>query len=433
MKDTLNIDILRIDKITRSHIFRDADALCKLLYFLAEKANADPEYSAKEYEIATVVFKRRADFDPRTDSSARVQIARLRSKLIEYYTSEGIDDEVHIEIPKGAYRLQYVVNPKAPLKPLDADHGVEGRTEATTPSPTDSLATENDGHVPLTSHPVKPRSASWQFLVIALVALFLGALIGRISTHPAASDAKPGTLGRDSVLQTFWHAFTVGSEQTWLIFSNARFVGNAVGGLRYFDPVRDRSQNPHAFYTGVGEVIGVHQFDNLFRSFGSSILVKRAAQLSLEDVKDTNLIFLGAPTENSSLANLAALRSFRFQEISSGEREGQVEILNKEPGPGEQPRYMIANLPTQPLVDDYAVIAMLPGMTSSHRIFIAAGTTTIGTQAAVEYVCSPDGVANLMKQLGSSAANQDFEVLLHVTIVNDVPLVTKVVTVHRPH
>jgi hypothetical protein len=94
---------------------------------------------------------------------------------------------------------------------------------------------------------------------------------------------------------------------------------------------------------------------------------------------------------------------------------------------------MMASVPNEPLVDDYAVIAMLPGMTPSHRIFVAAGTATIGTQAAVEYVCNPDGVADLMKQLGNSGTDQPFEALLHITIVNDVPIETKIMIVHRPH
>jgi hypothetical protein len=33
----------------------------------------------------------------------RVQASRLRAKLLEYYTSEGKDDPILIELPKGQY------------------------------------------------------------------------------------------------------------------------------------------------------------------------------------------------------------------------------------------------------------------------------------------------------------------------------------------
>jgi hypothetical protein len=430
VEETPTINIHRIERITHSHIFHGADALCRLLYYLVEKTNANAEYSAKEYEIATTVFGRKADFDPRTDSSVRVQVARLRAKLIEYYTTNGAEEDIQVEIPKGAYRLQYVTNPKA-AKP----HDNLGEREIEQPAPvlTAPLLTKAPGKEVLVSQKDRRRLAPWLVFVIALASLFLGGLLGRDSIRPNSSNTKVEAMAPDATLRTFWHIFAVDAKQPWVIFSNARFVGNAVGGLRYYDPRRDRPQNAHAFYTGVGEVIGVHLLDQMFTGFGRSIWVKRSALLSLEDVKDTNLIFLGAPIENSTLQNLATLHSFQFQEISSGVREGQVEILNNEPRAGEQAVYMIANVPNEPLVDDYAVIAMLPGMTPSHRIFVAAGTATIGTQAAVEYVCNPDGVAHLMKQLGNSGTDQPFEALLHITIVNDVPIETKIMIVRKPH
>jgi hypothetical protein len=67
------------------------------------------------------------------------------------------------------------------------------------------------------------------------------------------------------------------------------------------------------------------------------------------------------------------------------------------------------------------------------RLATKLGTATIGTQAGVEYVCNPDGVADLMKQLGNSGTDQPFDALLHITIVNDVPIETKIMIVHRPH
>ncbi|HEY6845338.1 MAG TPA: helix-turn-helix domain-containing protein [Terracidiphilus sp.] len=439
-EDAPPINIRRIERITRSHIFQGADALCKLLYFLAEKANIDAEYSAKEHEIATIVFGRKADFDPRTDSSVRVQVARLRAKLIEYYTREGAEEDVQVEIPKGAYRLQYVTHPKA-AEPDDVLSEREVERSALVPGspllsvPGSSLfpSAEAAGSKPPGSQKLRRRFVRWPVFVLVLTALLLGSFLGRYSIRAHSSTTEVKAMPPDSALRTFWHVFAVDPKQTWVIFSNARFVGNAVGGLRYFDPRRDTPENTHAFYTGVGEVMGVHLLDQMFTGFGRSIRVKRSALLSLEDVKDTNLIFLGAPVENLTLANLATLHSFQFQEISSGVREGQVEILNKEPRATEQPVYMISSVPLKPLVDDYAVVAMLPGITPSHRIFVAAGTTTIGTQAAVEYVCNPDGVADLMKQLGRSGTEQPFEVLLHVTIVNDVPIETRIMIVHKPH
>jgi adenylate cyclase len=49
------------------------------------------------------VFQRPPDYDPKVDPIVRVQAGRLRSKLGEYYATEGAHDSVVIQIPKGAY------------------------------------------------------------------------------------------------------------------------------------------------------------------------------------------------------------------------------------------------------------------------------------------------------------------------------------------
>ena len=40
-------------------------------------------------------------FDPITDPLVRIEAARLREKLREYYGTEGQSDAIHIDLPKG--------------------------------------------------------------------------------------------------------------------------------------------------------------------------------------------------------------------------------------------------------------------------------------------------------------------------------------------
>ena len=91
------------------------ESLCKLLRYLAEHSIDHPGVALKEYQIATEVFGRPADFDPQVDSTIRVQAGRLRSKLTAYYSSEGADDSVVLEMPKGSYLLSF--HHRADVKP----------------------------------------------------------------------------------------------------------------------------------------------------------------------------------------------------------------------------------------------------------------------------------------------------------------------------
>jgi hypothetical protein len=90
-----------------SHTLHGSESLCKLVRYLAVHALKHPGVALKEYQIATEIFGRPADFDPHLDSLVRVQAGRLRSKLSEYYASEGAEDPIVVELPKGTYTLAF--------------------------------------------------------------------------------------------------------------------------------------------------------------------------------------------------------------------------------------------------------------------------------------------------------------------------------------
>lgn len=57
----------------------------------------------KGYNVGLEVFDRPVTFDPVIDPIVRIEAARLREKLREYYENGGHADPIRIELPKGAY------------------------------------------------------------------------------------------------------------------------------------------------------------------------------------------------------------------------------------------------------------------------------------------------------------------------------------------
>jgi TolB-like protein len=93
----------QIERILCSQTLSGSDQLKRLLRLVVERTlNGQPEL-LKEYSLGLDVFQRPPDYDPKVDPIVRVQAGRLRSKLIEYYASEGAHDSLVIRIPKGAY------------------------------------------------------------------------------------------------------------------------------------------------------------------------------------------------------------------------------------------------------------------------------------------------------------------------------------------
>lgn len=88
----------------RSHpLFVHAARQQSLLAFIVDETLANRSHLLKGYTLGVEVFGRDSDFDPVADSIVRVEVTRLRSKLVEYYAGDGCADEVIFELPKGGY------------------------------------------------------------------------------------------------------------------------------------------------------------------------------------------------------------------------------------------------------------------------------------------------------------------------------------------
>ena len=109
----------QLNRILASGIFISSQRLSKFLRFVVERSIADRGDELKEYSLGLEVFERDTGFDPRIDPIVRVQAAKLRSKLTEYYSAEGRDDALVISIPKGGYAAVFKSAAAPPKKPAE--------------------------------------------------------------------------------------------------------------------------------------------------------------------------------------------------------------------------------------------------------------------------------------------------------------------------
>lgn len=93
----------QLARILGSADFAQSDRMKSFLSFVVEEALAERGDRLKEYTIATEVFERDESFDPQTNTIVRVEAGRLRRRLERYYLTDGRDDGVRIDLPKGTY------------------------------------------------------------------------------------------------------------------------------------------------------------------------------------------------------------------------------------------------------------------------------------------------------------------------------------------
>src|ERR1700722_19899152 len=92
-----------LDRLLQSALFSQSDRLGRFLRFAIENALAGNTDLLKEYVIGTEVYDRKPPYHPSQDSIVRTEARRLRSKLKEYYESEGKDDPIFIYFRPGSY------------------------------------------------------------------------------------------------------------------------------------------------------------------------------------------------------------------------------------------------------------------------------------------------------------------------------------------
>ena len=108
-----------LEKVLLSAEMSRSKKLCQFLRFTVEEVLRGHGSELKEYAIAVGVFKRNREFDPGADPIVRVQARRLRSKLGQYYQTEGRDDPIQIEYPVGGYSPIFTRrNPGEALRPV---------------------------------------------------------------------------------------------------------------------------------------------------------------------------------------------------------------------------------------------------------------------------------------------------------------------------
>ncbi len=103
----LEVNQTQVQRIIQSKAFRTSEVHRNLLQYLAEKSLSGTADSLKEYTVGLDVFAKPASYDPRQESVVRMHVARLRQKLAEYYRTEGLNDAVMVDVPKGGFRVTF--------------------------------------------------------------------------------------------------------------------------------------------------------------------------------------------------------------------------------------------------------------------------------------------------------------------------------------
>src|SRR5215469_16586583 len=93
-----------LERVLADSIFANAEKMTRFLRFVVLETLEGRGDHLNETLVGMEVYSREGTFDPRLDSTVRVEAGRLRAKLREFYESQGDTGRLRIEIPKGSYK-----------------------------------------------------------------------------------------------------------------------------------------------------------------------------------------------------------------------------------------------------------------------------------------------------------------------------------------
>jgi len=209
----------QLSRILNSAGFSNARLLQKFLEFVVSKSIEGNLDELNEYVIATEILGRKQDFDPASNTSVRTQAYRLRSKLKEYYATEGKSDPLVIEIPKGHHVPVFALRSELQSGASEAEIA-----QAETPA----SAHSGQGNFRFAGIRLRTVPAVFSLSAIAVVCL-LTAMFAELRSFRALSATTADPKVNES-LARFWAASS-SKAGVVLAFTNPEFLETTTGDL----------------------------------------------------------------------------------------------------------------------------------------------------------------------------------------------------------
>ena len=246
----------QLDRILKSGPFLHAPRRQRFLEYIVNETLAGRGERLKGYSIAQEVFDRSDAFDPNVDPIVRVEAARVRDKLREYYEVDGRSDPIRIDLPKGSY-TPHMEFRQAPT-PEPGSEQLETVLPDRQPDPIQAPAALMDERPSSTPHWLK-RLIRWQMAVPALALLLVLGAVGAWrwssrSVSPLSEKASIAVLPFENI----------GNDSKWDHFADG-ITEDIVTDLSHSKDLFVVARNSTEVYKGkpedvrnVGRDLGVH-------------------------------------------------------------------------------------------------------------------------------------------------------------------------------
>ncbi len=418
-------------RIASSRSLGRSRLLADFLFYIVDRSIRGRADEITEQQIGILVFGRAEGYDSNEDNIVRSYARNLRKRIEDYFTAEGHNEPMRLEIPRGGYAPVFIpIVEKSTPSPFQLAEAIAApeitappQQEKSLPSPPEAEAQSvppsprKERPVPFLLHLLRlirtPRYAVPLALCCGILA---GLLVGKstgsshVLKHLGASAAQRASC-------SLWAQIFNDERDTFIVPSDDGLVimqrlADYVNG-RYRSKARLESPADAEIYklggrryTNVVDLNFISRLAQLDEVAPQRMVVRYARDLRMDDLATGNAVLFGSVEANPWIELFLPHMNFRqVVHVGSSETSG---LSNTHPRPGEK---LIYGTPNEN--HTYGVIAYLPNLTSTGHVLIVGGLNTAGTEAAATFLLTPALMLPTLEHAkGPNGVIQPFEVLI---------------------
>jgi hypothetical protein len=390
MVPELDQNKIQIQRIVASKAFKTSEVHRNLFNYLADKSLGGEAHNLKEYTVGLDVFGKPASYDPRQESVVRMHVGRLRQKLAEYYRTEGVEDPVVVDLPKGGFALTFESRP-VKLAPVVPD---------TVPVPVVETPSRR-------GFSARELVLAGSLLVAVLAAGYFASRLSSVQTSSTAPSA-PGPWTPD--LQALWAP---------LLTSDRPLMVTLATGANNSTTVTTGSNAGTSNGAGIGTANAAFLLGQFLGQRKHNVFPIRSDVLSMGEIAMGDVIFVG-PTVGKPQIQAIPPVDAAFVMTPEG-------VRNVRPDAGE-PAFLADPPATktggQDTEESHALISSLPGLYGNGSILYFEGNQIASVMGAVQAMTDPDLAKQLVARLKKSDGTlpRYYQVVLRVKAMDETPV-----------
>jgi hypothetical protein len=401
-----------LTSILASSVFRTSKQSQRLLQYLVEQTLQGHDEMLKERIVGAQVFGKQSDYNTGDDPIVRVRASDLRKRLAQYYTAEGMEDHVRIELHPGSYHLFFLFSPRH--ESVDRAEGalnILPPSSASDPPPSHTQESASAPAVQPLGAMLQPAGLSRKHViamvtaVCLVVALTVAGLAHRMQTtaadtfwQPALKSSEPALIyfGTDAV-----YSFSNDYLDTYL---DSHHVDQQ--GREFFVDLPPGTKIDAKDLVHADDRVMVNDFAaaaeviTFLNHHGKPFDVRWGRDISPGDLRHAPVILIGA---FNNYLTLELTNQLRFEFVGGNQIKDRAD-----------PQLSWSRVTKGTSIDDYAIVSRLVRPASGAIVITVAGIGPEGTQAAGEFLNSPLQIANAVRGLPQNWNQKNMQILLHV-------------------